>query len=86
MSYACMLVDMLGLLAVYFGVGVFECAFVCLCVSVCQSVKTYFEKLLPWLEPAISWLDHHLQESSRVSNFQQLGFKELALNALAVVP
>ena len=60
--------------------------FTCLCFSVCQSVKTYFEKLLPWLEPAISWLDHRLQESSRVSNFQQLGFKEMALNALAVVP
>ena len=24
----------------------------------------YFEKLLPWLEPAISRLDHSLQESS----------------------
>ena len=59
--------------------------FSCLCVSECQSVKTYFEKLLPWLEPAISWLDHRLEESSRVSKFQQLGFKEMALNDLAVV-
>ena len=31
--------------------------------------KIYFEKLLPWLEPAISRLDHYLKQSSSITLF-----------------